>query len=566
MNKARFFILACLPLLLGACSSSGDSSESLPASSPTVSSPSSSSTIPVELLDPIEEDVTETKPTGKCRAMYQIFPYSFCDSNGDDVGDIPGITSKLDYIQSQGYDGIWINPISPGTSYHKYDVEDYYDIDEQFGTLEDFDALISAAHERGMTILYDLVINHSSSSHQWFIEGAEAFAAGQTDNQYAKYYNFVDTSDGSSAPAGYSRYKSTSVYYEARFTSTMPDFNLQSVFDDPNCDLASELRDIFNFWLVDHDVDGFRLDAVTSYFTNDQASNLAFLTWLNDEVKALKPNAYIVGEGSWSANSSENLGYQDSGVDSFFNFLNASAAGDDGAIASAIQNENPSTYYSRNQLGIEAAGEGLPAFFMGNHDKSRITNIVSGRTKPEKVKFAHSLLQLLPGVTYNYYGDEIGMANGKSTNDPNKRTRFLWGDDASECADPPGTESYTYSMGYPYPSLSSQLEDDDSIVNFAKRATMVRRYFPEIANCESFMKAYQSGTVIVLSYEMDESTVYAAINFSSSSYVDLDRSVLEGAALKYEYSPLGETTADDSIMRLAPYGVLIAKSGVSAAS
>jgi len=564
MAKAKFLFCLGAPLLLAACAPSSEPTESSSSKGSidigisVIPSSSSAGISSVDPLEPIEEDVTETKPTGKCRAIYQIFPYAFADSNGDNVGDIPAITAKLDYIQGQGYDGIWINPISPGTSYHKYDVEDYYDIDSQFGTLDDFDTLISEAHKRGMTVLYDLVINHSSSQHPWFTEGVQAFQDGLTDNQYAKYYNFYDASDGSSAPAGYVRYQNTSIYYEARFSTGMPDLNLQSVLDDDTCDLAGELRDIFNFWLVDHDVDGFRLDAVTSYFTDDQTSNLAFLTWLNKEVKDLKPDAYIVGEGNWGSNSSENAGYQASGVDSFFNFVNATAAGDGGAIASSIQEENPATYYSRNLSGIENAGIGLPAFFMGNHDKSRITNIVNGRSNPAKVKFAHSLLQLLPGVTYNYYGDEIGMANGNSDNDPNKRTRFLWGDDATECSDPPGTKSYSYSMGYPYPSLAEQEEDPDSIVNFAKRATLVRRYFPEIANCGTFNKIYQSGSVLVLSYESGGSSVYASINFSATKYVDVPRESVPGTP-RYEYSPLGASTADGNAIRLAPYGVVVSK-------
>lgn len=255
--------------------------------------------------------------TDNYRTYYQIFPYSFADSDGDGVGDINGIIDKLDYIAGMNFEGIWLTPVHQSPSYHKYDVVDYKSIDSQFGTMEDYDRLVEECHSRGMTILLDLVFNHSAKSNKWFEACYAANMRNKKTDPYYNYYNFKKSS-ASSAPSGWAKYNSSWIY-EAQFYDGMPDLNLQNVLDEPEGYLANELKDIMKFWLVDHKVDGFRLDAVTSYFTGDNQKNTAFLKWLNDTAKALKPDCYIVGEGAWS-NVAENRTYQSSGVDSFFLF------------------------------------------------------------------------------------------------------------------------------------------------------------------------------------------------------------------------------------------------------
>ncbi|MCM1081821.1 MAG: alpha-amylase family glycosyl hydrolase, partial [Muribaculum sp.] len=103
------------------------------------------------------------------RNYYEIFVYSFYDSDGDGIGDLKGVTSKLDYIQDMGFNGIWLMPIMPSTTYHKYDVTDYYGIDPQYGTMADFDELVSECNKRGIKLILDLVLNHSSAQHEWFL-------------------------------------------------------------------------------------------------------------------------------------------------------------------------------------------------------------------------------------------------------------------------------------------------------------------------------------------------------------------------------------------------------------
>ena len=145
---------------------------------------------------------------------------------------------------------------------------------------------------------------HSSNKHDWFVDSYTAAKAKKTRDPLYKLYNWIDVSSGT-VPAGYHKVNtSDKIAYESVFDASMPDLNLQQVLDEPETgDLATKLRDIFSFWLIDHDIDGFRLDAVTHYFENDQAKNLEFMTWMNDEIRAIKPEAYVVGEGSWNTNS-----------------------------------------------------------------------------------------------------------------------------------------------------------------------------------------------------------------------------------------------------------------------
>ena len=256
------------------------------------------------------------KTTDNYRSYYQIFPYSFADSDGDGIGDINGIIAKLDYIADMNFEGIWLTPVHQSPSYHKYDVVDYKTIDKKIGTLEEYDRLVEECHKRGMTVLLALVFSHTSDKHEWFESCYAAHVRNRPQDQYYNYYNFERKS--SSKPSGWEDYDN-SWMYECQFWSGMPDLNLQSVLDEPDGYLANDLKEIMRFWLEDHNVDGFRLDAVTSYFTGNNTKNKEFLTWLNNTAKSIKKDCYIVGEGAWG-NVAENRTYQESGVDSFFAF------------------------------------------------------------------------------------------------------------------------------------------------------------------------------------------------------------------------------------------------------
>ena len=572
MKRFRHVYLALL-FCLSSCggttpqSSAGSSEESIPASSSASesSAPSSSSMTSSEFPtgQAIDTDaVPQVQSTDKFRTMYEIFPYSFADSDGDGIGDLMGAAEKLEYIHDLNYEGVWLTPVCPSPSYHKYDVLDYYGIDSKFGDIETFDYFIETAHDLGMTVLFDLVINHAALNNPWFGYCADAVASGDTDNPYYGYFNIKAGQAGGDwyAVPGHSGY-----IYEGVFYSGMPDFNLQSVLDDPEGYLANEIRDICDFWLNTHNVDGFRLDAVTSYFTGDAKKNTQFLTWLNSTCKELKPDCYIVGEGSWNGDSAENLGYQASGIDSFFNFVNTSVSAAY-SVGKVISSQNAGRLGTGMKESWRVSGEGIPANFIANHDRDRLVGVVGGRKNIAKAKMGHTLLSILPGAIFNYYGDEIGMAvpTGSSENDPDRRLHMDWGDSYTP-NDPPGHMAYTEAnKAYPYPNVAEQLTDADSLLTHVRKANALRQKFPEIARgtTETIANwAPESGkpTVTAISKVTDTSTIYIVVNPSTTEKVIYDFSFLGEVTPVAELSVEGQCTYSGKELYLAPGSVVILK-------
>lgn len=234
---------------------------------------------------------------------YEVFVYSYCDSDGDGIGDFNGLTSKLDYIRDMGYTGIWLMPVNPSPSYHGYDVTDYYGVNPKYGTLEDYKNLLDEAHGRDIKIIMDLVVNHTSSQHPWFRSGLSAAQGKGGDAKYHDWYTFTNKK-----PTNGSYSEEGGVWYEANFDKGMPDLNLK------NESLRGEIENIIKFWL-ETGVDGFRLDGCKYYcpLSND---SIEFCSWIQTTAEKYKEDVYIVGE-MW-AGRNEIKQYYTSGVDSFF--------------------------------------------------------------------------------------------------------------------------------------------------------------------------------------------------------------------------------------------------------
>ena len=218
------------------------------------------------------------------RNWYEVFVYSYKDSDGDGIGDLKGLTEKLDYIEDMGYNGLWLMPIMESPSYHKYDVIDYLSVDPQYGTMEDMRALVAACHARDIKIIIDLPINHTSTQHPWFLDAVYSIQKRTYDSPHLDYYCFTETPG-----MNYVQVNGAKWYYEEQFAGgSMPDLNLA------NESLYAEIEKILAFWLQDVGVDGFRLDAVTSFFNKDTTQNVAFLNRLKASCEALKPGSFLV--------------------------------------------------------------------------------------------------------------------------------------------------------------------------------------------------------------------------------------------------------------------------------
>lgn len=425
--------------------------------------------------------------------VYEIYVGAFNDSDGDGMGDLKGVTQKLDYIRSLGATSIWLMPIHQSNTYHKYDVNDYQSIDSQYGTLEDFDELITEMKKRDMELILDLVLNHSSASHPWFLEAKEAQINGTCDaSDKCDYYHFSNTPQ-----AGFTRL-ADEVYYESVFWDQMPDLNLK------NPSVRKEFEGIIKFWL-DKGVGGFRLDATTHFERENVESNVEVLSWLNSTVKKIKPDAYIVGE-AWTSNSIVQKMYE-SNVDSFFNF---GLSQNDGSIVKSINNSwghDLALIKANHDETIQTYNpNAIDAIFLSNHDNNRSAGYLS--VSEEKQKLATAVYMLMPGNVYIYYGEEVGMLG--SGKDENKRLAMPWFDDSSKNANNPSGSDYKQDQPL---SVEKALEDKDSLLYYYRNLGALRNKYPSISR--SGIKAIETGNRNV--YLMEHDDLYVIHNFSNNS-------------------------------------------------
>ena len=478
IQRAVYVILLCAVLCITGCSQSQKTDQAAGDEKPAVSSDVSNaagSDVPaasyVQMLD-YNKDLTRSQADDNYRTTYEIFVYSFCDSNGDGSGDFNGIRSKLDYIEDLGFDAIWLTPVHPSSTYHKYDVDDYYEIDPAFGTMEDYEALLKECHERGIRVYMDLVLNHTSEDNAWFKAASdylhELSSGAEPDVSECKYFDYYNFSRESSG--GYAPLDGTDWYYEARFWSEMPDLNLSSEA------VRGEIRDILAFWLG-KGVDGFRLDAVTYYIYADPEANVEFLRFLTEAGRSIRPDCYFVGEAWTDRNTIAQL--YGSGIDSLFDFP---FSGNEGFIANIING----TYKASDDvkgmlLAQEAYSSANPDYvdapFYTNHDMARSAGYYAADDGPV-TKMAYAMSLFMTGNSFVYYGEEIGMKGAGK--DENKRAPMYWSDDPDDpdmCAGPPDMDEFPMK----FPSAAEQMKDNLSLWTWFREVIRVRNAFPAIA-------------------------------------------------------------------------------------
>lgn len=428
--------------------------------------------------------------------VYEIFPSSFYDTDKNGVGDLNGIMMKLDYIQSLGAGAIWLTPVTDGASYHLYDVTDYMNIDPLLGTMEDFDRLVMEAEKRNIGIILDLVLNHTSSKHPWFIEAKQDALEGRCDEPGSKcrWYNF------SSEPGNGTTMLANNLYYESGFWSEMPDLNLD------NEEVRQEIKRIVEFW-IEHGVSGFRLDAAYHYYGGNAEKNNEFLAWLNEIIAAVKEDFFVVAE-VWSDQNTI-LSHYASGTDSFFNFP---ASGTDGRIVSAIRKQSGSALASwmvENTQKIKGINpKAADSVFLSNHDQGRSGAFFGKDT--QKTQLMVSTLMFAPGNVFVYYGEEIGMLG--SGNDPNKRLAMLWQSDSKEGIpfNPTGSD-YTSQRET---SVKDQEKEESSLLNFYRKAASLRNkstLYKE-GNCQALDDGNEA--VYMMQFSNDSSALIVVHNFS----------------------------------------------------
>lgn len=421
-----------------------------------------------------------TAPDDNYRTWYEVFVYSFCDSNADGIGDLQGLISKLDYLEELGINGIWMMPISPSYSYHKYDVNDYYAIDPQYGTMADFDQLMAECEKRDIKVILDLVVNHCGSGNPWFQEATDYLRnldPGQEPTaEECKYFDYFTFA--TEMKSGYHRVSGTPYYYEGQFSSSMPDLNWA------NQDMRADVKDVMQFWL-DKGVSGFRVDAAKEFYTGAVGKNVEVMNWLQTTAASIKPDVYMVAE-VWEVDYRTLAEYYESGFTSIFNYQYGNY---DGMLCKVLNGRgNPGTV-SRWAKSLKTVDDAFAASnpnyidapFLSNHDVGRIYGFVNG--DPMRIKMAGAMNLFMSGAAFIYYGEEIGMPG--SGNDPSKRAPMYWNADRDDGTTtlPPGC--VLPDTGYALGSYEEQKDDAYSVYNYYREAIAIRNGLPVIARGNS---------------------------------------------------------------------------------
>ncbi|MBQ8040574.1 MAG: alpha-amylase [Lachnospiraceae bacterium] len=465
----------------------------------------------------IPEDVPMTD---NYRTYYEVFVYSFYDGDGDGIGDFKGLTEKLDYIndgkpepgEDLGCNGIWLMPIMPSPTYHKYDVTDYYSIDPQYGTMEDFELFMEECNQRGIKVILDLVMNHTSSQHPWFLEACNYLnTLGEKEPSleecpYVDYYHFSKEQKAGYCPVP----GSDTWYYEAQFYYGMPDLNLF------NEELQREFEKIVEFWL-NKGVGGFRIDAAKEFVSGSPTSNTEILAWITNMVKSKREDAYLVAEVWTDLNTY--AGYYASGIDSIFNFA---FADNSGVIANAVKGVSPASGFGEalvmaDELFQENNPNYIDAPFYTNHDLGRSAGYYAGEQSMAQTKVAGALNLLMSGNVFLYYGEELGMKGAGK--DENKRAPMYFSSDKNApgmCDGPADMDDVKMK----FPSYEEQKEDAYSVYRYYQQAIYLRNLYPAIRKgTVENLPGYATNTVAAIRKSYENETLIILCNLSTEKQV-----------------------------------------------
>lgn len=399
--------------------------------------------------------------------FYEVFVRSFADSNGNGMGDLAGLTARLDYLNDGdprtptdlGVDALWLMPIMKSPSYHGYDVTDYEAVNPQYGTMTDLDRLVAEAHRRGVRVVLDLVLNHTSDAHPWFRESAKGPASPKRD-----WYIWSPTDLGWPQPwnaaSDSTWHPRNGAFYYGVFWGGMPDLNYR------NPEVREEAKRIARFWLG-HGVDGFRLDAIRHLIETGPGAgqagspeNHVFLREFAQAVKAAKPDAMLVGEvWSTAADIADYYGEGNDELDMLFDFPLAGAivqdvaAGESGRIVNAL--DDVAKLYPRGAVD---------AVFLTNHDQIRVATALGD--DPAREKLAAAILLTLPGAPFIWQGEELGMQNGPGREDEWKRTPMPWD----------GSEAGGFTTGKPWMEFAPGKETQNVAAEAGDPRSVLSRY------------------------------------------------------------------------------------------
>ncbi|MBQ6560186.1 MAG: glycosylase [Erysipelotrichaceae bacterium] len=419
---------------------------------------------------------------------YEIYPTSFCDSNRDGIGDLKGILSKLDYIQGMGFNAIWFNPFyrSPFKD-GGYDVENFFDVDPRFGTMDDFKEMVDKAHEKGIRVIVDLVVGHASFDNPDFLKSAQA-----ERNEYSDLFIWNDNlwNKGNNLISGmFDRHGC----YMVNFFAHQPAFNYgfkeikepswQMSYKDKRTFLAREyMLKVMRYWL-DNGADGFRVDMADSLVKNDEdkSATIEVWKWMFRRIRNEYPEVFFVSEWSDPKRAFKAGFDADFVLDHWDNFYHRFFRSDKNTRGTSIIHGNNDISFTlrdmRERFEKAEKAKSFLALISGNHDTWRIANYLNH----EELKVFYMMLFCLPGIPFVLYGDEIGM---KTSHIPSKdggyqrtgtRIPMIWDDTEPFHGFTKGKESYLPFNPENTISVKQAMKDKESLYHFICELISLRK-------------------------------------------------------------------------------------------
>ncbi len=473
--------------------------------------------------------------------IYQIYPRSFSDSNSDGIGDLNGIIARLDYLAELGVDALWLSPVNPSPDVDfGYDVSDYNDIDPKFGTLADFDRLLEEAHRRNIRIILDLVLNHTSNQHPWFLQSSQS-----RENPYRDWYIWRDPSPDGKTPnrwesifggRAWEYHSATGQYYYHMFYPQQPDLNWR------HPPVRQAMLDVFRFWL-ERGVDGFRLDVFNMYFKDadfrDNPPALGLrgfdrqkhiydcnqpeMQGILTEIRALLnqyPDRYAVGETFMAAGAQDAARYTgETQLHATFNFDFLFSPWKPARFLQAIQTWDQA-------LGVND----WPTYVLNNHDQPRSATRYARGADDERLKVAATLLLTQRGTPYLYYGEEIGQRDIRLRRDqimdPVGKRYWPFNKGRDACRAPMQWDAAAHAgfsaaepwlpphPDYPTRNVVAQRGDPNSLLNFYKQLIALRKKYAALRSGLFQPITFEPRAVLGYLRETSDQTALVALNFS----------------------------------------------------
>lgn len=541
--------------------------------------------------------------------IYQIYPRSFMDSNGDGIGDLQGIISRLDYLKYLGIDVIWLSPVykSPNDD-NGYDISDYQDIMEEFGTMADFDKLLAAAHERGIKIVMDLVVNHTSDEHKWFVESRKS-----TDNEYRHYYIWRKGKEDGTPPnnwgscfggSAWQYDEATDRYYLHLFSKKQPDLN----WDNPK--VRQSVFDMMTWW-CDKGIDGFRMDVIsmiskTAEMPDGEVHGIYgdfgpycvhgpnvhnYLQEMNEKVLS-KYNIMTVGEtaGVTTELAKQYAGEHTHELNMVFQFEHVEG---DGKYGKWTDEKLPLTTLKKtmSRWQVDLYGQAWNSLFWDNHDQPRAVSRF-GDDRPQyremSAKMLATCLHMMQGTPYIYQGEELGMTNypfrspdefrdiesinayrewctdGKLSHEvfwpcitfksrDNARTPVQW-DDSPQAGFTTGTPWIAVNPNYKEINAKAETADPDSIFHYYKKLIALRKAHPVIVYGKYELLLEDSEELFVYTRTLEQEKLLIVCSFCDHETTFPIPTEFIGAECLISNR---ERTYTDAEMTLAPYEAFV---------